>query len=657
MVFDPLNSQRPMISENAKPWPAELARKNRASGKDPTINEGPKPNELFCDSTAFRWEEFETRKEFRNPEQVKVDVSKPKKLWFYLGRDSTEARAHFTSDLAVPKNDPSGNFLETIRIATVAATASTVQRKSFPAPHPLNQNAINAVRANYPPQQPKAQNTFYTSSSPTKERPYHGKYAIAERDQIYTNSQAHQRRFQHEASTNPYHSQYQYPGNTYQNYRAPQAPMGSMVPTASMISGRPGTQQPFTGAPDYAMRAHNMSSFPNSSSYVPPRPPPYEPPRPAHNNQSQTVPTPTQPAPYSRPQAPVANMTGSAPKASSPTSQTSFSRPSSAQRRPSGSSSVTAPVVETKQVSHLPVSKEYTYLHDAEMARPKVYQSPYAPEGGFTAAYLPLPAAVPKMRSRALSTSEEFLMKRTLSQQERVNKSLSEDRARAQEEAQALVRQQAQQQAEGHGHIHSRSNNFNQQYHHPQPQHLPMSAIQQPQSSYRLHSPPHYHNPHASANSYQQYNHYSPTYATNALHHHQGGPAYQYQLIQNYQQPPLHPPYGKSTPPQQQSYYSPPPTQVNPGEIQYQSPQDFQLQVQREAQHSSHENSFDHFLKGVHSAAGVHHAAQSDDGGGGSNNNWGENGGSGNGQGSPLKYEMNGGGGEMLPQMREGSRY
>ena len=78
------------------------------------------------------------------------------------------------------------------------------------------------------------------------------------------------------------------------------------------------------------------------------------------------------------------------------------------------------------------------------------------------------------------------------------------------------------------------------------------------------------------------------------------------------------------------------------------------MQVQREAQHSSHGSSFDHFLKGVHSAAGVH-TAQSDDGG--ANSSWGESGSSGNGQGSPLKYEMNGGGGEMLPQMREGSRF
>ena len=90
------------------------------------------------------------------------------------------------------------------------------------------------------------------------------------------------------------------------------------------------------------------------------------------------------------------------------------------------------------------------------------------------------------------------------------------------------------------------------------------------------------------------------------------------------------------------------------------------MQVQREAQHSSHGHSFDHFLKGVHSAANMHTTQANDSTGGSgwignygasSGGGGGAEGGDGNGQGSPLKYEMNGGGGEMLPQMREGSRF
>ena len=85
---------------------------SRTTEQDPAINEGPKPKELFCDSTSFRWEEFNTCKAFHNPQQTKVDLSKPKKLWFYLGKRSTEAKAHYTGDLAVRKNDASANFLE-----------------------------------------------------------------------------------------------------------------------------------------------------------------------------------------------------------------------------------------------------------------------------------------------------------------------------------------------------------------------------------------------------------------------------------------------------------------------------------------------------------------------------------------------------------------
>jgi hypothetical protein len=310
---------------------------------------------------------------------------------------------------------------------------------------------------------------------------------------------------------------------------------------------------------------------------------------------------------------------------------------------------------EMKQVSYLKVKPTYAYLHDAEKLRPRVYQSPYAPEGGFTDAYLPVPVVAPKMRPRGPSISEDYLMKRSSSQQEQVNLQLTHDRAKAQEEAQTLAREQAQQQAEetrseSQSHAHSRSNSLQQHCHHPQPQHpqhLPMSAIQQPQSTYRTHSPPHYHNPHASANSFQHYNHYSPSYASNALLHHTA-PAHQYQSLQNYQQP-ANSAY-RNPSPAYSSHYSNNQSLATPGGLQFQSPQDFQLQMQREAQHSQH-GGFDNFFKGMQSAA---HTQNEQSGG----QSWGSysSGGSG-GQSSPLKYEMNGSGGEMLPQMREGGRF
>lgn len=242
---------------------------SRTTGQDPAINEGPKPKELFCDSTLFRWEEFDTCKAFHNPQQVKVDLSKPRKLWFYLGKYSTEAKAQYTGDLAVRKNDASANFLESVRIASITAAPPPVPRRSYPASHPFNQNAINAASANHVTQQPKPLTNAYTYSSPTKERPYHGKYAINDHDRILMDYQykprvppvnvdplalKNQRQFQYEASMPTYQSRYrnmQGTSHLYQNYRAPQAQMGLSAPTANMMYGKPPMPQHYQGTPEY----------------------------------------------------------------------------------------------------------------------------------------------------------------------------------------------------------------------------------------------------------------------------------------------------------------------------------------------------------------------------------------------------------------------
>ena len=643
---------------------------SRTTGQDPAINEGPKPKELFCDSASFRWEEFDTCKPFRNPQQVKVDLSKPKKLWFYLGKYSTEAKAQYTGDLAVRKNDVSANFLETVRIATITANPPPVQRRSYPATHPLNQNAINAAGAHHVTQQPKVQTNAYALSSPTKERPYHGKYAINDRDRALMDYQykprvpynvdplalKNQRQFQQVASIptyQPRHKNLQNSNQQSQHYRAPQAPMGQAAPTANMLHGKPQMPLQFQGSPEYKVSGLDSDGSHDALTKVPQRPQSQLHQHFAHEPQQQQPPKSEM---YPRPQAPVANMMGPSRQPSyNNTAQNSFSRTSSAEttQRANYTSRpyLEALKPETKQVSYLKVSQQYTYLHDAEKLRPRVYQSPYAPEGGFTDAYLPVPVAAPKIRPRGPSISEDFLMKRSSSQQEAVNKQLSDDRAKAQEEAQTLAREHAQQQAQ-HGrsqsqiHAHSRTDSQQQQYHHPQPQHLPMSAIQQPQSAYRSHSPPHYHNPQASANSYQHYNHYSPSYATNALLH-QTAPTHQYQSLQSYQQP-AHQTY-RNPSPAYSSHCSSNQDIVTTG-LQFQSPQDFQMQMQRETQHSQH-GGFDNFLKGMQGAA---HAHTEHSGGSG----WGSySSGESGGQGSPLKYEMNGSGGEMLPQMREGGRF
>ena len=353
--------------------------------------------------------------------------------------------------------------------------------------------------------------------------------------------------------------------------------------------------------------------------------------------------------PYSQPQAPVANMMSVPDRTSTPaTSQQPFSRSSSVQRRQSSVSSTpetavisTALTPETKRISRINVSEKYTYLHEAEKARPQVYQSPYTPGGGFSPAYLPAPAAAPKARPRGPSMSEEYLMTRTPSEQEQINQNSMETKVKAQQfqQQQQLQRRQSLSQNPTQANGHSRSSSIKQEY--QQPQHVQMSAIQQPQPPYQHPSPQLYHDPFTKTQSYQQYSHYSPSYTASSLHnqsnnqlfHHSSTYATQYQQPHTYQ--------------------------ANHGQQQahYQSPQDFQLQLQREAQHSPQGGWLDQFSRGLQNAANqggsqglsAYNGASSY-GGTGCNT-------SGGSQGSPLKYEMGGAGTEMLPMMREGGRY
>ncbi|KAL6720213.1 hypothetical protein ACLMJK_002134 [Lecanora helva] len=667
LVFDPVNSQLPMPSENAKPLPAELARKSRTTAEDPAVNEGPKPNELFCDSDAFRWEEFETRKAFRNPSQVQIDLSKPKKLWFYLGKTSTEAKAQYTGDLKIRQNDPSANFLESVRIASIAAAAAAapLQRKSLSASYPssANHNAANPSSVSYQSQYGNTQSNTQTKPPVAKDRPYNGKYAIT--DPIHPTYQykprigynvdneslRNQRAFTQASSMQPQWHGYNSSAQQYPTYRAPQAPTATMTSTHSKIP------QAFQGTPEYRPGSGTNGQFYPSSTHNFQRPAPYQPPQ-AHMQQPQqpnytpSPQLPTRPQAYQTQcpplKAPVANMMGSAVKSETPTlDETPFSRPSSGTQSPSAagvpptSSTIAPPAPETKGVSHLPIHEKYSYLHDAEKARPPVYQSPYAPEGGFTEAYLPAPAINPKSRPRGPSISEGYLMKRTVSQQEEVNRKLNEDKRKSYEESQARAKFHEQQQAQrrqsfGHDQNSSRSDNIQNSHYQQRPQHIPMSAVHQPQSSYQSPSQS-YPSPYAPPNTYQSYNQYSP-YSPQGLSHH-SQPSSQYQKLQHYQQPPL--PYNHHPP----TYPSSGQSLVSPTGLQFQSPQDFQMQIQRDSQHHSpHGGGFDHFLKGVQSAAD----SQSGEGG------W--RGYNGSGQGSPLKNEM-GGGGETLPVMREGSRY
>ena len=311
-------------------------------------------------------------------------------------------------------------------------------------------------------------------------------------------------------------------------------------------------------------------------------------------------------------------------------------------------------VPEIKGISHLNIPEKYFYLHEAEKKRPKVYQSPYAAQGGFTEAWLPLPDAARKLRPRGPSISEDYLAKQKPSHQEEVARKMSEEKVRLQQENHQRVQRRLSQ-TQSRPHLQNYYPQHPPYGHHPKPQHLPLSVIQDPNPqnpghpshassqyfdvsrptnapSYDQFSPTHFTGPPPS--SLQQTNHFPPT-----------------EHVKAQTSPSFYPP---------QSFSSA--TTARPEGLQFASPQDFRMQMESAASHQAHAHSNDHggyqsFWQGLQNATGrsasAGHQPVSDlhivDGGtdvvagGGSS-------------GSPLKYEMSGGG-ETLPMMRDGSRY
>ena len=273
-----------------------------------------------------------------------------------------------------------------------------------------------------------------------------------------------------------------------------------------------------------------------------------------------------------------------------------FVRPKPDKNSPTSAESPPAPVATTKRPLD-PYLESFPYLCEANKERPAVYQSPYAPGGGFTAAWMPNPNA--PLPNPPQTLSQGFLMQRSSSQQEKVNthmRQCSEHVAQVQRDKIRLQQEQLE-------------NMQRQRTHYQQPQSQVYSSMPAPSVGSRSQQ----HPPTAHYSSPMPNNHYSYDLSPPPFTH-------PHNLMHN--SPPL-----EAQPPRRPTYG-----------LQFQSPQDFQMQMQRESQQSS--NGFDHFFKGLQNAAAAGHQRVGSQGGGGG------------GHGSPIKSEM-GNGGEMLPMMKE----
>jgi hypothetical protein len=173
----------PKPSANAIPLPPKSKQSLVTSKRQ--ANDLPRKEDPFL--PGYTWEEFNTFKLERNPFQVKVDLSKENQVWFYLGKNSTDAKARFTEDPAKPRHNPKGHFLDTLPKPPPASSS----RHSYPASYPssgVNQNALNAARATGRPSLP---HTNSRSEKPYEYKPRGGtgSYRPTVDPQAYRNQQ------------------------------------------------------------------------------------------------------------------------------------------------------------------------------------------------------------------------------------------------------------------------------------------------------------------------------------------------------------------------------------------------------------------------------------------------------------------------------------
>ncbi|KAH7354891.1 hypothetical protein BKA65DRAFT_230343 [Rhexocercosporidium sp. MPI-PUGE-AT-0058] len=333
LIPDPAERRLPKPSAKAIPMPKSFKAKESLNTSKRQADDLPRAEDPFVEGCT--WAEFKCEKIERNPAQVKIDFSKENQTWFYLGKNSTEAKAQFTEDPANPRHNPKGHFLDTIPKPAPAAP-----RQSYGASYPsnLNANVSSVSKAPIRPAQPVA-------NSVRPEKPYVYKpRSGSEMYSIDPKAYNDQQKFLQRSAPAPYAF------GTDPRYRQtdPPRPAGQYTP-----SGPPaGTFQ--SGARPVSQTAAARPS-PSLAAVRPPVPAP----RPG-SSMAPPRNGPSMPASYPsyRPsQSP-------APRPMNPFG----SRPPSSSSRPN------------------PFAK-YSYLQKEHNRSPLEYKSPYRPGGGFMNGY------------------------------------------------------------------------------------------------------------------------------------------------------------------------------------------------------------------------------------------------------------------------------
>ncbi|KAK3683433.1 hypothetical protein B0T22DRAFT_384051 [Podospora appendiculata] len=134
LLPDPADLRLPKASANAIPMPTSRKAKQEINAKRP-VDELPRKDDEFA--AGFTWAEFHTGDPAANRQQVKIDLFKENRVWHYLGKTSTEAKAQYTEDLKKPQHNLKSNFLDSIpKPISVTPIPPPQPKRSYSATHP-----------------------------------------------------------------------------------------------------------------------------------------------------------------------------------------------------------------------------------------------------------------------------------------------------------------------------------------------------------------------------------------------------------------------------------------------------------------------------------------------------------------------------------------
>ncbi|ETS02192.1 hypothetical protein M419DRAFT_79465 [Trichoderma reesei RUT C-30] len=137
LLPDPADYHLPKASANAIPLPSSQKAKDKLNAKRHQGDDKPRKGDAFIEGD-YTWAEFHTN-EAANKQQTKVDLSKQDQVWYYLGKNSTDAKAQYTEDPTKPRHNPKGNFLDTLpKPPKPVPVRQTYQQRAYGIPGPYN---------------------------------------------------------------------------------------------------------------------------------------------------------------------------------------------------------------------------------------------------------------------------------------------------------------------------------------------------------------------------------------------------------------------------------------------------------------------------------------------------------------------------------------